>query len=105
MTDIVSAEDIERTVGVQRHATEHWGRAVSAEQTVYILHSQQCKDTTPDLRDCPYSLALDDGIQPADWTEDVAVPLRINDPDGLAWLVPGSTPPSGHSHDADGGES
>jgi len=34
---------------------------------------------TPDLRSCPYSLALDHGIDPADWTEDVAVPLRIRD--------------------------
>jgi len=79
VSEIVPTEDIERIVGVPRHLSEHWGRAVSAEQQVYILHSQYCKNTTPDLRSCPYSLALDHGIDPADWTEDVAAPLRIRD--------------------------
>lgn len=89
MTDIVPTEDIDRIVGVPRHPTQHWGRAVSAEQTVYILHSQECKDSTPDLRDCPYSLSLDDGVDLAmGWTEDVPLPLMISDPGGEAWLVP-----------------
>jgi hypothetical protein len=68
MSALVHAE-IETIVGAQRHPTEHYGRAVMAEQTVYVLHSQQCKDTTPDLRDCPYSVALDQGIEDAfPWT-------------------------------------
>lgn len=87
MTDIVPTEDIEQIVGVQRDRYEHWGRAVSAEQKVYILHSMVCLRITRDLRQCPFSLALDDGIDPARWTEDVAVRLRIEDPDGEAWLV------------------
>lgn len=63
MTQRVPADRIEEIVGAKRHATDHYGRAISAEQTVYILHSQACKDSTPDLRDCPFSLALDQGIE------------------------------------------
>lgn len=62
MTDIADPAKIEAIVGVPRHATEHYGRAVSAEETVYILHSQECKDSIADLRDCAYSVALDRGI-------------------------------------------
>ena len=54
MSNLVPAEDIERIVGAQRHASRHYGRAVSAEQTVYILHSQQCKDSGIDLCDCEF---------------------------------------------------
>lgn len=81
MTDLVPATDIERIVGAQRHATLHLGRAVSDEQTVYILHSQQCLDSGIDLRACEYSLALDNGIEPDDWDgrEDLAVVLEIVD--------------------------
>lgn len=69
MSNLVPAGTIEEIVGTRRHRTDHYGRAVSAEQTVYILHSQQCRDTTPDLRDCPYSIALDRGIEhPLPWT-------------------------------------
>ena len=38
MSDLVNPADIERIVGVQRHPKRHYARAVSAEQTVYILH-------------------------------------------------------------------
>ncbi len=94
MTDIVPAEDIERIVGVPRHAHQHWGRAVSAEQKVYILHSQKCLDSISDLTGCPYSLALDDGIDIEDWTEDVAVPLLLHEQDeGEVWLIPAHSEP------------
>lgn len=82
MSEIVPADRIEEIVGVKRHPTDHYGRAVSDEQTVYILHSQQCKDTT-DLRDCPFSLVLDLGIKHHyPWTgwrrvQDQAVKLEI----------------------------
>lgn len=76
MVDLVPAEDIERIVGVQRHPTEHWANAVSADQVVYILHSRSCLAMHPDLRDCPWSLAMDAGIDLDEWTEDV--PLLVN---------------------------
>jgi hypothetical protein len=54
MSALVPATDIERIVGVDRHATDHWGRAVSAEQTVYILHAAECLASGIDLRDCNF---------------------------------------------------
>lgn len=53
---------IEAIVGVKRHPTAHYGRAVSAESRVYILHSELCCDARADLRTCPFSLSLDRGI-------------------------------------------
>jgi hypothetical protein len=89
VTDIVPAGDIERIVGVPRHATEHWGRAVSAEQQVYILHSQECLDDPRwGLEDCLLSLALDQGIDLADWVEDVPVRLGVRSNAWRDWLIP-----------------
>jgi hypothetical protein len=73
----VSAHTIESIVGVPRHATDHYGRAVSWEQVVYILHSQDCLVIEEDLRDCDYSLALDLGIDVDDWVQDAPVVLEI----------------------------
>jgi hypothetical protein len=67
MSDLVPAEQIEQIVGVKRHRQVHFGRAVSDERTVYILHSQRCLDTGIDLRDCRFSVALDSGIDEARW--------------------------------------
>lgn len=83
MSAVVDPSEIEQIVGVERHATEHFGRLVAADWTVYILHSRECRTTTEDLRTCRFSVALDRGI--ADrvpsiaWTrlEDRAVPLRV----------------------------
>ena len=67
MSALVDPSAIEEIVGHSRHAAQHLARAVSDEQTVYILHSQRCKDSGVDLRGCPFSLALDHGIDRADW--------------------------------------
>lgn len=67
MTDLVDPGEIELIVGAPRHPYQHIGRAVSDEETVYILHSQRCKDSTEDLCLCPYSKALDQGIDVEDW--------------------------------------
>lgn len=81
MSDLVPPEVIESIVGTKRHATRHIGRAVSEEETVYVLHSQECKDSGIDLRDCPFSFALDEGIDLDIWDgyQDRAVGLRIRD--------------------------
>lgn len=63
MSALAPTDRIEQIVGVTRHAVEHFARAVSAEQTVYVLHSQACLDSGIDLRDCPFSVALDRGIE------------------------------------------
>lgn len=90
MSEQVPADQIETIVGVQRDAMEHYGRSVSSERTVYILHSQECKDSTPDLRECPFSVALDRGIEDLipwaewRWVLDQPVPLEI----ALGYLMP-----------------
>lgn len=79
MSDLVPAEEIERIVGHTRHATMHVGRAVSAEQLVYVLHSHECVDSGIYLSDCEYALALDAGIRDTEWGgyEDRPVALGI----------------------------
>lgn len=79
MTKSVPAEHIERVVGVPRHPLLHIARAVSAEQRVYVLHSKRCLSERPDLRECPFSLALDNGIHVDQWTEDEPVAVEIVD--------------------------
>ncbi len=79
MSDLVS--NIENVVGCKRHPTAHIGRAVSSEQVVYIMHSQECVDSGIDLRECPYSVALDEfGIDDGEWNglEDRPVLLAID---------------------------
>lgn len=62
MTELVPRTEIERLVGAKRQENAHLGRIDTREEVMYILHSQECKDTTPDLRECPYSKALDLGL-------------------------------------------
>lgn len=80
MTDLVDATEIERIVGIGRHDSRHYGKAVSSEQTVYILHSMLCKTSGRDLRECAFSLALDTGIDEYDWSdaEDMTVRLTFS---------------------------
>lgn len=67
MTNKVPSDTIEGLVGEKRSATLHFAKAVSDEKTVYILHSKRCLIETPDLRNCKYSLALDNGIDMLAW--------------------------------------
>lgn len=85
MSELVNSDRIEAKVGAVRHARMHVGRAVSAEQTVYILHSKECLDSGIDLRECRYSLALDRGIDLSVWGdwEDRAVILCVASDDSL----------------------
>jgi hypothetical protein len=52
------------------------------------MHSKECKESGIDLRDCEYSLALDDGIDLCEWDgwEDKPVVLHIDEDTGR--LVP-----------------
>ncbi len=79
MAERVPTEDIERVVGVRRHATEHWARAISEEQVVYVLHPVSCLDEHSEgLLACPYTQAQDLGIDPDRWPEDVALHVVID---------------------------
>lgn len=96
MSRLESADKIEAIVGAPRHQTEHLGRAVSAEQRVYVLHSHECVASGIDLRNCKYSRALDLGINPYFWQgfEDQAVTLEIDAQYGrLLPLITPDTPP------------
>lgn len=77
MSKLVPADEIERIVGVERHPTHHYARAVSAEQRVYILHSFSCKNSGLDLRYCLFSQALDNGIDEYDWSDMEDQPARV----------------------------
>ena len=79
MSDLVPADRIEKLVGTSRHRQAHYGRAVSAERTVYVLHSRRCLDSGIDLRDCRFSTALDRGIDEQRWAayQDVPVVLGV----------------------------
>lgn len=57
--DLADVDTIETKVGAKRHPTEHLARIINAEAIFYILHSQDCKDSGIDLRECEYSLAYD----------------------------------------------
>lgn len=82
-TERVPDDQIEALVGVPRDRELHYGRAVSSEGRVYILHSEECLARHADLRDCKFSQALARGIlqnPPAGvegWVEDVPLRLRI----------------------------
>lgn len=98
MTDLVNPSTIEAIVGADRGATLHRGRAVTTgKKTVYILHSAECLNSGRDLRNCPYSIALDRGITDPyprmHWRhfQDRPVILRIH----YGYLVPDrATPPT-----------
>jgi hypothetical protein len=88
VTDLVPTEEIEQLVGAQRLPMAHVGRAVSAKETVYILHSQRCKDAGGDLRTCPFSLALDEGIDLRRWAEFMDRPVVLGVSPAGGSLVP-----------------
>lgn len=61
MVERVNSDEIEGIVGTYRRIYAHIGYADSETQTFYIMHSKICLETCPDLRECDYSLALDNG--------------------------------------------
>jgi hypothetical protein len=95
VSDLVPREDIERIVGAARHESKHYARAVSSEQTVYILHSHKCLDSGIDLRECEFSVALDRGIDVRHWREDVAlvVEVLLGKLRPIGFAVPGGADP------------
>lgn len=84
MSELVDPDSIEEIVGATRHPLRHLARAVSGEETVYVLHSMRCVSKGRDLRECSYSRMLDVGIDRARWEgfEDRAVVVHLS-PGGL----------------------
>lgn len=77
MAELVDPTEIEAIVGTRRHTTKHYARVVTAEKTIYILHSAMCKAALLDLRDCPYSLALDRGVFLDGWPFDEPIHVTL----------------------------
>jgi len=81
MVDLVDPDKIEGIVGIERDPKLHYGRAVSAEETFYILHSHSCRESGRSLLACQFSLALGDhGINKGIWgdLQDRPVPLEVS---------------------------
>lgn len=80
MIQIVPPDEIEAHVRARRHPTKHYGRAVSEEVTFYILHSATCLAEEPDLRQCPFSVALDAEVEADywDWVQDTTIVLGLD---------------------------
>ena len=77
MSDLVPV-DIEWIVGAQRHPELHIGRAFSDEHKFYILHSRSCLASGIDLRDCPFSVSLDRGIDVSMWEDWQDMPVVLD---------------------------
>lgn len=77
VADRVPAVDIEQIVGAPRHEWVHFGRADSLQGRFFLLHSRRCVATNSDLRECPFSQALDRGIYPGPADLDRTVPVGI----------------------------
>lgn len=67
MTECVTWEQMQEVFGIPRLDHVHVAKAVSDEQVLYILHSQDCLDRTEDLRTCPYAEAQNQGVDEAAW--------------------------------------
>jgi hypothetical protein len=88
VSELADPKRIESIVGVKR-ASVHVARIVTTEERLYILHTHACVAKRPDLRECPFSLALDKGIDPEVWIGHYDVPICITiGPDGR--LIPAS---------------
>lgn len=61
VTDRVPADQIEQLVHARRHPTEHVIRGDYTNGRAYILHSAECVQRHTNLRDCPWSTALESG--------------------------------------------
>ena len=59
MTHRVPADQIEALVGAKRHQSRHIIRGGEVSGIAYILHPHTCLKRHTDLRECPWSLALD----------------------------------------------
>lgn len=91
MSRIEPADKIEGIVGATRHETIHVARAVSAEERVYILHSRACTLAYSDLRLCPFSVALDAGIDLELWGDWQDRPVEVCVDEEYEDLVPERT--------------
>lgn len=79
MTRPVPADEIEAIVGASRDRERHIARAASAEQTVYILHPDECAARLMHrpLTECRFSRCLDLGIDLTRWADSMDRPVYV----------------------------
>ena len=90
----VSKDRIETIVGTTRSKTKHYARAVSAAETVYLLHSKECVDAGTE-QTCEFSQALEkNGISLIEWrgfedrpVEVLAVGSWLTPKEAVKWSV------------------
>lgn len=89
ITTLVDVNDIENIVGYRRHPEFHIARAISEEEHIYVLHSKDCHKANDDPTTCPFSVAVDAGIDTDLWQYYYDAPVRVYvDPqDGKLWPV------------------
>ena len=89
MTKTSEPTPVEQWVGVPRHPWAHIGRPMS-DNTLLVLHSQQCFDSGKPFVDCPFTDAAHQGR----WDRDVwgvhNGPHFLTLDEG--WLFPGHQP-------------
>lgn len=83
----VPDDQIEQAVGAKRDDF-HIARVVTEHKTIYILHSAACKSSTPDLRDCSYSKAMEKDINADAWVGHMDRPVAIAISNGYLLPVP-----------------
>lgn len=103
MSRLEAADKIEGIVGAKRHPSDHLGRAVSAEQRVYVLHSAECVSSGIDLRACEYSVALDRGIDLGIWDDYQDMPVTLIIDEEYEDLTPTQAASAGSSNGDDRG--
>ncbi|MDQ1113971.1 hypothetical protein QE418_003419 [Microbacterium testaceum] len=91
MSEIQDSDVVEATVGTERREDEHLGRAVTAEERMYVLHSRQCIESGIDVRACAFSAALDRGIDERVWRDHMDTPVVLAIGGALGDLEPRAT--------------
>ena len=95
MTERVDPTEIETKVGAPRHENLHLGlvdlnghdpASYLIQAQVFILHSHRCKSAREDLRECPFSIALDRGA--GQWDPDLFERTVVLGIDEYGRLIP-----------------
>lgn len=69
MSKKVDPSAIEKIVGAPRNRKAHFGKLMSDEDRMYIMHSHECVRDNEDLRQCKFSLAMDRNMPEAIWNK------------------------------------
>ncbi|MCJ1709266.1 hypothetical protein [Microbacterium sp. VKM Ac-2923] len=90
MSEVQDSDVVEAVVGTERREDEHVGRAVTAEERMYVLHSRRCIESGIDVRACAFSASLDRGIDLNVWRDHMDAPVVLGIGDALGDLEPRS---------------